>query len=62
LLERPDKLMRFRFILQHVTAAIAARQDGIEDAKLGHSLYLWALLTNPTEPGGRLEEGYMAMT
>ena len=54
--------MRFRFILQHVTAAIAARQDGIEDAKLGHSLYLWALLTNPTEPGGRLEEGYMAMT
>src|SRR6202167_4032906 len=57
LLERPSQLFRFRFILQPVMAAIAALRDGAEDARLGRTPYLWALLSRPSKRIGRLEEG-----
>ena len=57
LLERPDQFMRFRFILQPIMAAIAALHDGIEDARLGRSPYIWTLLRSPSKRVGRLEEG-----
>ncbi len=60
LLERPGGPMTFRFILQPVMAAIAALRDGIEDAKLGRSPYLWTLLTNPSRSGGLLREGLIS--
>jgi len=60
LLERPDQLMRFRFVLQPVMAAIAALRDGIEDARLGRSPYIWTLLTSPSERVGRLAEGVIS--
>lgn len=60
LLERPGGPMTFRIILQPVMAAIAALRDGIKDAKLGRSPYLWAILANPKERGGRLREGLIA--
>ena len=44
LLERPSHLFRFRFILQPVMAGIAALHDGMADARLGRSPYLWTLL------------------
>jgi hypothetical protein len=60
LLERPDKLFRFRFILQPVMAGIAAFHDGVADARLGRSPYLWTLLTSPSKRIGRLEEGVIS--
>jgi tryptophan-rich sensory protein len=60
LLERPDAVMRFRFILQPVMAIIAALHDGIEDAKLGRSPYIWTLLNSASERSGRLAEGVIA--
>jgi hypothetical protein len=49
--------MAFRFILQPAMAMIAALRDGIDDAKSRRSPYIWTLLTNPLERGGRLNEG-----
>src|SRR5271170_5188055 len=57
LVERPDGIMKFRFILQPVMATIAALHDGVEDAKLGRSPYFWTLLTSSSERVGRLAEG-----
>jgi hypothetical protein len=58
--ERPGGPMTFRFVLQPVMAAIAALHDGAQDARTGRSPYLWTLLTNPDERGGRLREGLIA--
>jgi tryptophan-rich sensory protein len=60
LLQRPDRTMRFRFILQPVMAAIAALRDGVEDAKLGRPPYFWTLLTKTSDRVGRLEEGVIS--
>ncbi len=60
LLDRPDGVMRFRFILQPVMAAIAALHDGVEDARLGRSPYIWTLLSSPSERVGRLAEGVIS--
>ena len=57
LLERPEEVMRFRFILQPVMAAIAALHDGVEDARLGRSPYIWTLFNSPSERSGRLAKG-----
>jgi hypothetical protein len=60
LLDRPDGVMRFRFVLQPVMAAIAALRDGVEDAKLGRSPYIWTLVYSQSERGGRLAEGVIS--
>jgi hypothetical protein len=60
LIERPDHLMRFRFLLQPTMAAIAAVHDGVEDARLGRSPYIWTLLNSPSERVGRLAEGVIS--
>jgi hypothetical protein len=60
LLERPEQLMRFRFVLQPIMAAIAALHDGIEDARLGRSPYIWTLLSSPSERAGRMAEGVIS--
>jgi hypothetical protein len=60
LLDRPGGPMTFRIILQPIMAAVAALFDGIKDAKSGRSPYLWTVLTNPMERGGRLREGLIA--
>jgi hypothetical protein len=60
LLDRPGGPMTFRIILQPIMAAIAALLDGIKDAKTGRSPYLWTVLTNPAERGGRLREGLIS--
>jgi tryptophan-rich sensory protein len=60
LLERPNEVMRFRFILQPVMAVIAALHDGVEDAKLGRSPYIWTLLNSAAERSGRLAEGLIS--
>ncbi len=60
LLDRPDGVMRFRFVLQPAMAAIAALRDGVEDAKLGRSPFIWTLLNSPSERTGRLAEGVIS--
>jgi hypothetical protein len=60
LTDRPGGTMTFRIILQPIGAAIAAGVDGFKDAKSGRSPYLWTMLTNPSEGGGRLREGVIS--
>ena len=60
LLDRPGGPMTFRFILQPCMAAIAALHDGVTDARSGRAPYFWAVLTNPSERGGRLREGLIS--
>jgi hypothetical protein len=57
---RPGGPMTLRFVLQPVMAFVAALHDGIKDARSGRSPYLWTMLTNPVERGGRLREGLIA--
>lgn len=60
LMARPGGPMAFRFILQPVMAAIAAIRDGVKDARLRRSPYLWAVLFNPEARGSRVWEGMIA--
>lgn len=60
ILARPGGPMTFRFILQPAMAAIAATRDGVNDARLGRSPYLWTVLRSVEERGGRLREGIVA--
>ena len=57
---RPGGPMSLRFALQPLMAIIAALHDGIKDARNGQSPYLWTMLTNRTERGGRFREGLIA--
>jgi hypothetical protein len=60
IIDRPGGPMTFRFILQPCMAAIAAFYDGVNDARLGRSPYLWTLLSNTAKSAGRLREGVIA--
>ncbi len=60
LLNRPGGPMTFRFILQPIMAAIAAARDGMKDARLGSSPYLWSILTDPGHSRERLYEGLIS--
>ena len=60
IVDRPGGPMTFRFILQPLMAAVAALLDGIKDARLGRSPYLWTVLTNAQESADRLREGLIA--
>jgi hypothetical protein len=60
LLARPSGPMAFRFILQPSIAAIVALRDGLYDVRGGRSPFLWTILSNPQERGGRLREGLNA--
>ena len=59
-LERPGGPMAFRFIIQPVMATIAAFRDGVRDGRTGRSPYLWTILTNRSDRGGRLREGLVS--
>lgn len=58
--DRPGGPMTFRFVLQPVIALTAALHDGIKDARIGRSPYLWTLLTDSAERSERLWEGLVA--
>ncbi len=60
ILARPGGPMTFRFILQPAMAAIAALRDGVHDARLGRSPYLWTMLRSGEKRAGRLREGIRA--
>ena len=55
--------MMFRFILQPTMAVIAAVRDGVKDARLGRTPYVWALIhgvRGPEGRGARLWEGIIS--
>ena len=58
--ERPGGPMTFRFLLQPCMAALAAFYDGVADARAGRAPYLWTVLTDGTQRGGRLREGLIS--
>jgi len=60
MLDRPSGPMSFRLILQPAMAAIAALHDGIKDARLARSPYLWTLIVGRTERGNRLRQGLIS--
>jgi len=60
LLARPSGPMAFRFILQPAMVATMGIRDGIFDVRAGRSPFLWTILSNPDERGGRLHEGLNA--
>jgi hypothetical protein len=60
ILNRPSGPMSLRFLLQPIMATIAALHDGLKDARAGRAPYLWTMLTNPAERGGRFREGLIA--
>ena len=53
MLDRPGGPMTFRFILQPGMAILAALRDGVHDARLGRTPYVWALIRGVREPQGR---------
>jgi hypothetical protein len=53
ILDRPGGPMTFRFILQPAMAIIAALRDGMHDARLGRTPYVWALIRGVRDPQGR---------
>jgi hypothetical protein len=56
LVDRPGGPMVFRYFLQPTMASVAAILSGIKDARLGRTPFLHAVLTNPAERAGRLDE------
>jgi hypothetical protein len=50
--------MSFRFILQPIVAAAFAIVAGLEDARLGRTPYLWALLTEPANRAALIKDGW----
>jgi hypothetical protein len=63
ILDRPGGPMTFRFIMQPAMAIIAALRDGVHDARLGRTPYVWALIHGVRDPqgrSGRLWEGIVS--
>jgi hypothetical protein len=57
LIAQPSGPLRFRLILQPITAIILAVLDGLKDARGGRSPYMWTILTDPARRAGHLREG-----
>jgi hypothetical protein len=60
MLDRPGGPFVFRFVLQPIMVTIAALRDGIHDARSGHTPFLQAMLTEPSQRRGRLDEAVIA--
>jgi hypothetical protein len=58
--DRSSGPMAFRFLLQPMMAAILAIHDGIKDAHLGRSPFLWTVLSDTERRRPRLREGVIA--
>jgi hypothetical protein len=60
MLDRPGGPFVFRFVLQPIMATAAALRAGIHDARVGRTPFLWAVLTDPSQRRGRLDEALIA--
>ena len=53
--------MTFRIILQPLMAAILATRAGMKDAQQGRPPYLWTILTDPSQRGDLIREGWKSV-
>ena len=53
--------MTFRIILQPTMAALLALRAGLKDAREGRPPYFWTMITDPTQRGELLREGWKAV-
>ena len=53
--------MTFRIILQPLMASIFAFRDGLKDAREGRPPYLWTLITDPSQRGDLIRQGWAAV-
>ena len=58
--DRPGGPMTFRFVLQPVMSIIAATADGVNDARMGRTPFLWTIINQPEKRAGRLGEALNA--
>lgn len=57
LLARPTGPLAFRLVLQPIMVTILAIIDGLKDARVGRSPYLWTILSDPVQRAAHLREG-----
>ena len=50
--------MSFRFVLQPVVACVFAVIAGLQDARLGRTPYLWAILAEPANRSALVKDGW----
>jgi hypothetical protein len=60
MLDRTGGPFDFRFVLQPIMATMAALRDGIRDARMGRSPFLWTVLAVPAQRRERLDEALIA--
>jgi hypothetical protein len=53
--------LSFRLILQPIVATILAVKAGLQDARDHRPAYFWAILANPDERRGLLQQGWKAV-
>ena len=58
--ERPAGPLAFRFILQPLMAIIAAAHDGVQDARLHRSPYLWSIVTGSESRRLQIQESLVS--
>jgi hypothetical protein len=61
LLSRVGGPMTFRLILQPTMATLLALRAGLKDAREGRPPYLWTVLTDPSQRGELLREGWKSI-
>lgn len=61
MIARPGGPMKFRFVLQPVVASALAIRDGLKDAHLERTPYIWTMLHDSTRRRKRLVEGVRAV-
>ena len=54
--------MTFRLILQPLMAGLFALRSGLKDAREGRPPYLWTIITDRSQRGDLLREGWKAIT
>lgn len=53
--------MTFRIILQPLMATLLAVRAGLRDSREGRPPYFWTILTDPTQRGALVREGWKAV-
>jgi hypothetical protein len=62
LIAQPSGPLAFRLILQPIMATILAILDGLKDARVGRSPYLWTILSDPSQRASYLREGLIRVS
>jgi hypothetical protein len=61
LIDRVSGPLKFRLVLQPLMAAAYAIIAGLRDAKAGKPPYFWSLISDPTQRGAMIKEGWKSV-